>query len=325
MRARLLLCSILAGCATGITRVVRPPEAPIAVKAIVVAPVRLTGMHAPAWRSFELAQRQVLEGLRICGDRLAFFGPGEVRLTRWDDDGWQGNTAVPLLGRMYVSADQALLLRSTAEHRVGTSAQRREDTSGKAKNVLSQERSWMVAVELVHPSTRHILAELKAEAVVDQFAAPTEEGEFDPDPQLTRLLESLTAEVLHIARRWEAGWPAAPDSELLLALSPALTAAQPDAAASQPDALSREIWLQARARFLSPWLKDDQAAKLAKAPLGLLVVSAPSGSAVQSGDLILSIEGQPALPEVYARTRLRGRPVPVRLGRNGNEWDGLLP
>ena len=76
-----------------------------------------------------------------------------------------------------------------------------------------------------------------------------------------------------------------------------------------------------RAKFLSPWLTDDQTAKLARTPAALVVVAAPGGGSVQPGDLILSIDGQPALPQVLARKRLAGVPVEVRVGRGGNERD----
>ncbi len=325
-RALLCLCCTLIGCSGGITKVIRPPEKPITVGAVVITPVRITGTSAPGWRGFELAQRQIDLGLRDCGDRLAFFGPGEVRISRWEEPGWLGNTAVPLLTRAAVPVDQAVLLRTTIEQRLASSTQEREDDKGRAKGgVASQETTWLVNVELLHPSTREILAELNAQVTIDPFAQPTGEEEFDDAAPMTHLLEKLTKEALQIARRWELDRPTTPDTGLTLALSPAITAAQSDAAAAQTDALQAEIWMQARARFLSPWLTDDQAAKLARTTQALLVVAAPGGGSVQPGDLILNIDGEPPLPEVLARKRLTGVPVVVRVGRGGNERDAVIP
>ena len=328
MPSRLLLwlCVVVTGCSGGITKVIKPPESPISVAAVVITPVRITGTEGPGWRRFELAQRQVEVGLRECGDRLAFFGPGEVKVTRWEEPGWLGNTAVPLLTKAAVPVDQAVLIRTTIEQRLASSTQEREDDKGRAKGgVASQEVTWLLTVELIHPSSRQIIAELSAKVVIDPFADPTGEEEFDAAPPMTRLLESLTKEALRIARRWELDRPTSRDSGLTLALSPAITAAQPDSAAAQTDALQAEIWMQARARFLSPWLSDDQAAKLARTAPSLFVVAAPGGGSVQPGDLILQIDGQPALPEVLARKRLAGVPVEVRVGRGGNERDAVIP
>ncbi len=320
------LCWVLAGCSGGITKVIRPPESPISVLAVVIPPVRITGTHAPGWRRFELAQRQVEVGLRDCGDRLAFFGPSEVQITRWEEPGWLGNTAVPLLARSAIPVDQVVLIRTTAEQRLASSTQEREDAKGLAKGgVASEDRTWLLTLELVHPSSRAILAELTAQVTIDPFAPPTGEEEFDEAPAMTHLLEALTREALRIARRWELERQSVPDSGLTLALSPAISAAQPDAAAAQTDALQAEIWMQARAKFLSPWLTFDQIAKLARTVPSLVVVAAPGGGSVQPGDLILSIDGQPPLPEVLARKRLSGVPVQVRLGRGGNERDAVIP
>ena len=322
----LCLCWALLGCSAGITKIIRPPESPISVSAVVITPVRITGAQGPGWRRFELAQRQVEIGLRDCGDRLAFFGPSEVQITRWEEPGWLGNTAVPLLARAALPVDQAVLIRTTVEQRLASSTQEREDAKGLAKGgVASQETTWLLTLELLHPSSRQILAELSAKVVIDPFADPTGEEEYDEAAPMTHLLEALTKEALRIARRWELDRPAAPDSGLTLALSPAITAGQPDAAAAQTDALQAEIWMQARARFLSPWLTDAQASKLARTVPSLLVLAAPGGASVQPGDLILSIDGQPPLPQVLARKRLTGVPVEVRVGRGGNERDAVIP
>lgn len=320
------LCSVLVGCSSGITKVIRPPAAPLTVSAVIIAPVRIVGAEAPGWRRFELGQRLVQGGLREAGDRLAFFGPAEVQITRWEEPGWLGNTAVPLLARAAVPVDQAVIIRGTVEQRQASTMQEREDAKGRARGgVANQETTWVATVELLHPSTRQVLGEFSGAVTIDPFAEPTGEEEFDPAPAMTRLLERLGKEALALARKWELDRPAARDPGFTLALTPATTAAQPDAAAAQTDALQAEIWMQARARFLSPWLTDDQAAKLARTPKGLWVVAAPGDAAVQPGDVILSVDDQPALPEVLARKRLTGVPVQVRLGRGGNERDAVIP
>ena len=324
---RVLAIALLAtGCASSITKTIRAPEQPITVSAIVITPVRITGDEAPGWRRFELGQRQVDAALRDVGDRLAIFGPGEVQITRWEEPGWLGNTAVPVITRAAIPVDQAVLVRTVVERRVANSTQEREDSKGLAKGgVATQETTWLATVELLHPSSRAVIAELTSSVTIDPFARPTGEEEFDPAPALTHLLEDMTREAIRVARRWEADLSTTRDSRLTLALSPAITAAQPDAAAAQTDALQAEIWVQARARFLTPWLPEDLLTRLARTPAGLYVVAAPGDAGVQAGDVIVSIDGSPALPEVLARKRLKGVPVEVKVGRAGQERDATIP
>jgi hypothetical protein len=315
----------MAGCAGGVRAVVHEPEGPLSVAALVVTPPRLLGTEPAGWRAFELGQRQVDVALRQAGERLAVFGPGEVRVSRWEEPGWLGNTAVPVLVREGVAAEQALLLRTVIERRDASSSQEREDQQGLAKGgVASAETQWLVSVELLHPSSRRVLGEFSGAVTIDPFAAPTGEEDFDPAPPMTRLLEQLTKEALRVARRWERAGPTARDSGLTLALSPAIVAVQPDAARAQPDALQAEVWIQARARFLQPWLPEGEVVKLARTPPALLVVAAPGDAPVQPGDLIIEVDGRPPLPEVLARRRLLGA-VPVRVGRGGVEREALLP
>ncbi len=321
-----LLIAGCVGCAGDFRSVLREPEAPLSIAAVVVTAPRLVGVEAAGWRSYELGQRQVDVALRQVGERLALFGPGEVRVGRWGEPGWLGTTAVPLLVRQGVSAEQALLVRTVVERRDASTSQEREDAAGLAKGgVKSAEVQWLVTVELLHPSSRAVLAELSGAVTIDPFAQPTGEEDFDPAPPMTRLLEQLTKEALRLARRWAVERPAARDLGLTLALSPAIVAAQPDAARAQPDALQAEVWMQGRARFLSPWLPEELVVKLSRTPPSLLVVAAPGDAAVQPGDLLLQIDGEPPLPEVLARRRLGGQPVLVRVGRAGHEREALVP
>ncbi len=310
---------------SSITKSVKAAPPHLAVSVIAIAPLRLTGTSPQEWRSFELTQRQMNVALQQCGTRLAFFGPSEVQISRWDEPGWLGNNAVPVITRHPIPLEQVLLLRTTAEQRVATATQEREDAKGRHKaGAVVQETTWLLTLELIHPSSRQTLAELNAQVTVDPFEKPTDESEFDPAPTFTHLLESMTREAMDIAQQWSLERPAAPQSALMLALSPAVTASFPDAALGELDALQAELWLQARARFLSPWLTDAQAAKLAHFPVSLWITDAKGDDGVIAGDLILSIDGEKPLPEVLARKRLKGVPVEVRISRNGNERDAVV-
>ncbi|MGV3622827.1 MAG: hypothetical protein ACO1OB_18560 [Archangium sp.] len=325
MRGWVLLL-LFTSCASGFTSTLHEPSTPITVSAVVIPPVRMLGAGEASWHRFELGQRQVDVALRLMGDRLAVVGPAQVQISRWDEPGWLGTNALPVLTRAGLPPSEALVLRATAEQRVTSGTMEREDSKGLAKGGrATHETTWLVTVELIHPGNREALAEFSGQVTVDPFAAPTGEEEFDPDWPMTRLLEKLTREALSAAKEDLGDRPAVNDSGLTLALSPAFTAAHPDASSAQTDALQAEVWMQARARFLSPWLDEGTAAKLARMPPVLFVYAAPGNASLRPGDMILSIDGQPPLPEVLARKRLTGVPVEVRVGRDGNERDEVIP
>ncbi len=319
----LLLCFPLVGCVAGVQRVVHELPAPPRVSTIIIPGARLTGVEAPGWRAFELAQRQVAVALSLVGRQLAVVGPAQVKVVHFDRAGWDGTTALPLLSRAQLAPDEAVLLRTSAELREAETTFEREDARGEDRaSTRSRQARWLLTVEVLHPATATVLAEVHGQLDEDPFAPPNEQEEFDPHWAMTRLLETLTREALAIIDRWQL--PRAPLPELNLALAPAITAAQPDAARAQPDALRAEVWMQNRARFLTPWLDEAQAARLARTPPSLVVLAAPGGARLQPGDLILSVDGQPALPEVLARGRLKGQ-VRLRVGRAGEERDEVLP
>lgn len=322
----LVLALGLAGCHSGITRTLKPPATPLTVSTIVVYPVQLTGTQALGWREFELGQRLVDVGLAKYGGRLAFFGPSEFKVSRWSEAAWTASTVVPSLIRSGRKPDETLILRANAEKRVANSAMERRDAKDLAKGgIVTEEVTWVCALELVRPSTGEVLAELTGQVTVDPFT-PTGEEEFDPDSPMTHLLERMALEAL----KWSA--KALPDDApdldappVTLAMSPAITAAQADTGLSGLDALAAEVWVQNRARFLTPKLPETDVSTVARLPLGLLVLDASANAGVQPGDVIVRVDDAPPLPQVLYRKRLRGGGVPVTVKRGGAEHDVVIP
>jgi hypothetical protein len=316
----------LLGCHGGIARSLKAPATPLTVSTVVVYPVRLTGTPPLGWREFELGQRLVDVGLAQYGGRLAFFGPSEFQVSRWGEAAWTASTVVPQLIRAGRKPDEALVLRATAEKRVANSAMERRDADDRAKGgIVTEEVTWLCTLELVRPSTGEVLGEFTGQLTVDPFT-PTGEEEFDPDAPMTHLLERMALEALE--------WTAkalpddAPDLDALpvtLAMSPAVTAAQDDTGLSAMDALTAEVWVQNRARFLTPKLPEDRVSDVSRLPLGLLVLDARAGAGVLPGDVILRVDGAAPLPQILYRKRLRGGGVPVTVKRGGAELDTLIP
>ena len=92
------------------------------------------------------------------------------------------------------------------------------------------------------------------------------------------------------------------------------------------DAVAQELFIQDRAKFLAPFLPDPELLKVCKMPQGTYVVAAPSTAKVSPGDLLLSIDGEAALPQMLGRLRFSDVPAQVRVRKaTGEETEVLLP
>lgn len=320
---------LLAGCASQITKTVRQPLNRLAVRAVVVYPVRVLGTDDGAgWRGVHLGQRLVDKGLSLSGRRVAFWGPTEIQVLRWKEDGWIGSNAVPLLVKAGIRPDDAVVARGTVERRLTQAALERTDAKERPQGgSATQETTWVCTVEVVHPSTAVVLGEFRAEQTFDPFAAPTGEEEYDAAPGMTHLLERLAAAALELVDQHPPAEVGAPPPELAysLAVSPRELEAQSPQKEPSLDALERELWLQQQSRFLSPWLSDSEAMAVARLPRGMWVAKAPDSGSVKCGDVLVDVDGEPPLPQVLARRRLKGVPVPVGLQRGAARFDALLP
>lgn len=327
MKRGLWLTLLLVSCAGGIERHLHTPKEPLTFSAVVVYPPQLSGEEAPAWRTYELGERLVATAVDGAGQRVAFFGPTEVRVLRWSDDAaWVASDAVPLLIRSGIRPDQALVLRTTAEKRVASQHHEAQDARGRRRaSVATEEVTWVARVELLHPSSGQLVAEVAGQVTVDPFAPLTGEEEFDAAPTMTHLLERLLLEGLSLVRPFEAGHPPAPPLKVAFAQTPAGTAALPDPTVAALDALGAQLWVENRARFLTPALPERVLGAVARARPGLWVLDAPTDGSLQPGDVVIEIDGAPPLRQVLARKRLTVTPVPVRIQRGALETDAWVP
>lgn len=293
----------------------------------------------PGYRAFELSQRLVEVGLAANGDLVSYFGPSEFRIIRAEEDrAWVGSTALPLLTRSGVKAEQAVVVRPWAEKRVNTSSQEAEDAKGRARGRSNASlTTYLAHVEVVHPSSGQVILDLHKEFTVDPFEAAAKAAEreldADPDPELTEALEELMREAMGALSRFAVPREKVKELPYTLAITPAeamrysrgtehearLTNATRDVAASA-------VFLQTRAMFANPRLPAEAAAKLVGLPPGIYVLSAPAGAPLAPGDLIIGVEGMTALPQILARARLGGTPPQLKVRRaRGGEEDVYLP
>jgi hypothetical protein len=319
---------LLPSCSSAIQRTLHTPPRPLSITTVVVHPIKFTGESLPDWRAHEVESRLVATCVETVGDRLSFFGPAEIEVGNWAETSWMGSDAVAVLAHEGVRADQALILRAEVEKRVATQVHESEDAKGRRGAWSAEETTWLARVELIHPSSEHVLAELAGRTSVDQLAHSGPEDEFDPAPAMTRLLVRLASEAMAEVRPFvsrQVDGRSAPSSAVVLAQSPAGIASDPDLEVAKLDPLSAELWLLNRARFLNPSISDREAARLARLGPGLWVLGAPAGAPIRAGDLVIEVDGAPPLRQILARKRLTFAPVPVRVLRGGVEIDANVP
>lgn len=297
-----------------------PPE--LSASAVMVYPF-LFRWPEPAFRSFELSQRLIDVALSEAGERAFFFGPSEFKVYRPDDDNaWAASNAVTLLVPYGVRPEQALVLRPWAERRIQSGQGELLDAQGRPVGQSTvEETTYLGHVEVLHPSSTRRVLEISGEVKSDPFAERTDDGT-DPAPELTRLMENLTREALTaIADHLKAPREPSP-APGTVALIPwqAFDYAEEGrpahlGALAMMDPLDAELLRQQRLRFANPVVELPVLDRMTRLPAGLHVLSAPDAGTLAPGDVILQIEGQPALPQGLARTRLAPTPAQAQIRR----------
>ncbi len=327
-------CLWVAGCSGGIQKVIRPPAQQLELTTAFVYPFGFR-WEEPVYRRFELSQRLTEEAVRQTGEHFAFFGPSEFKVMRAEDNGaWVASTALPLLIGSGKRADQGVIIRPWAERRKNASVQESFDKKGKSTGMASLEETiYLGHVDVIHPSTGQVLIEVSSEVKVDPFSAEDPEDVSDPARPLTRLMGRLMHEAVTALAGQAMKRPVRPELGLTVALTPKATlsyvedgkpATSVELAAR--DDVAQEIFVQDRAKFLAPFLSEAELPRVAKMPVGTYVVAAPAGAKVKPGDLLLTVDGEPALPQMLGRLRFSEVPAQVRVRKSsGEETEVLLP
>lgn len=325
-RLTLLMVAILAAACRSTPFQVRGavPES-LGASAVVVQPFGFQWAE-PDWRAVELSQRLVNVALAQTGDAALFFGPTELQVARPGEDGGHGLTraVVATLASYGVQPDGLMVLRPSAEKRIQSGERELIDTEGYTVGQSATEVVMYVGrVEVLHPATHEVVLEVFGEATVNPYADILDEGA-DPAPELTSLMEELTREALrglssHLKPR------RAPSTALATSLAWAPWDVLDMAAWMPKDMTDLESPLRTEAgqdpqslrmqrlRFANPDADAALLETLARRPGGLYVRAAPEGAKLSAGDLVLTLDGRPALPQTLARARLALVPVEARV------------
>ncbi|WP_228564840.1 hypothetical protein [Myxococcus sp. AB036A] len=325
-RLMLLMVAILAAACRSTPFQVRGavPES-LGASAVVVQPFDFQWAE-PDWRAVELSQRLVNVALAQTGDAALFFGPTELQVARPGEDSDKGLTraVVATLASYGVRPDGLMVLRPSAEKRTQSGERELIDTEGYTVGQSATEVVMYVGrVEVLHPATHEVVLEVFGEATVNPYADILDEGA-DPAPALTSLMEELTREALRgLSSHLKP--PRAPSPALATSLAWAPWDVLDMAAWMPKDMTDLEAPLRTEAgqdprslrmqrlRFANPDADAALLETLARRPGGLYVRAAPEGAKLSAGDLVLTLDGRPALPQTLARARLALVPVEARV------------
>jgi hypothetical protein len=301
-RTALAVFIVLSSC-SNVNRVVRAPPSVLELSTLFVFPIAVSGAQFGPHRQFDLAQRAMESVLREA-PALALFGPSEFQVIRPEvDDAWVGTDAVRVLVKSGSRPDQGAVLRLFVERRVASSSVQTESLTGRQRGQISnEETTWLVRGELTHPSTKTVLLEVSGTVVVDPFAKPPGEAEWDPDWALTALVDQITVEAARAAQSHAIRRKELPETTLSVAATPASSSITQDQVADPSDELTRELTLFNRAHVLAPKASEAQVHQMARAPGGLWVLI--GDSKLNADDVIISIDGAPATSSALARLRL---------------------
>jgi hypothetical protein len=281
----------------------------------------------PAYRSFELSQHLVDRALQSSGEHVMFLGPSEFVVMRDDDRAWVSTDILPQLAALHVQPEEAVVARPWAERLVMASQQEMSDAKGRRMGAGNAEQvTYRGHLELLHPSSGTVLAELIADAQVDPFAA-RDLDDPDPAPALTRLMESLWEKAL-TALEPSLYRPFAPHPRPFTCWTapgavldfhdgtrPALALEL-----AQKDPLEGDVLRQTRVRYANPGIPDRDAALLSRLPGGLYVREALAGSRLHAGDLIATVDGRPALAETLERARFSRGGASLHVRQANGDW-----
>lgn len=290
-----------------------PPQ--LECSALIVYPFRFLWSEAP-YRQEEMAQRLLRVAAEEVKGQAFLFGPPEFSVFHIDEPApsWLGSDALQLLPPYAIPPEHGLVLRASADLRVASGQHELLNAKGKAeKRMAHEERSYVGRVEIVHPSSSQVLLELEDTVTVDPFAERAED-EADPAPELTALMERLAhAALREFKDRWRA------PKEPLAPLAQVTTLPSHEKATEGLDLLDAELLRHRRLRFANPEMGVSEADQLVTLPAGLYVVKAPSPTQLEEGDVILQINGQPALPQMLERLRLANAPARILLRKKSGE------
>lgn len=293
--ARLALVAAAAGCASAPVSTHASVDDSLRLSAVVLEPVR----GAAPEETSALGSRLTAVTLEAVGGQALVFSGAEVQVLHAERHDWTANAAVPLLRAAAVRPEQAVVVQARVENAQAQSQQEVRGASGSAVGAAAELR-WRATVEVFHPSTGQLLVEATAEARTDPFArGGTEAASLQPAGVLERAAsEALARLSSHWSPPREAKGPV-----LVTWTAVGVPEGQP------AHGLEGEVLRLRLLQTANPGLDEEEAARLARLPAGVLVRASALGYRLRPGDLVLSIDGAQANAAALARCRYATSPT----------------
>ncbi len=293
--AWLVLVPTVLGCAGTPVSTHASVDASVKFAAVVLEPVRGTGGEDLS----ALGQRLTAVTLQAVGGEALVWAGTEVQLLHPERRDWTALTAVPLLRAAAIRPEQTLVVQARVESGQAASQQEVRGAGGAAVGAAA-ELHWRATVEVLQPSTGQVLVETFAEARSDPFArGGTEAAAREP----AAVLERAVSEALAPLRgSWAA--PRPPHGPVLLTWT---VVAVPEGRLLH--GLDAEVQRLELLQTANPGLDEEEAARLARLPPGVLVRESPLGFRLRAMDVVLSIDGVPANAAALARCRFATTPT----------------
>jgi len=329
--AAALLLSALFGCSAS-TQVHVRPGGRLEAEAAAVYPFEFR-WEEPAYRSFELSQQLVLR--LAATKRYSVFGPGEFKLIRSvSENPFVGSDLTLGLADRGLSPRAALIFRPSAERRIQSEVKQVFDSRGKPQGAGRVEQTTLVVrLEVFHSASHEVLAAVSKLVEVDPFSS---REAADPLPELTQASLELLDSVLEALADRVPGRPLERDVGFTYLWNPKAVfdfslEGRPSLAAElvKLDVLEQDIVTEARMQFFLPEVEAGLMGTLKRLPGGLYVTSVgtASRSGLLSGDMVVEVDGEPALPQVLQRALRRvasGTKVPLKVRRPAGLVDVAL-
>jgi hypothetical protein len=269
------------------------------VAAVVLEPVRGIGVGETS----ALGQRLLALTLdAVSGEALVWAG-AEIQVLHPERRDWSANAAVPLLRAADVRPEQTVVVQARVVSGEASSQQEVQGAAGSAVGAAA-ELHFRATVEILQPSTGRVLVETSAQSHTDAFSSGATDA---ATTQPAVVLERAATEALG---RLRGSWapPRAPKGPVLLTWT---VVPAPEGRLSH--GLDAEVQRLALLQIANPGLSEEEAARLARLPPGVLVRESPLGFRLRAEDLVLSIDASPANAAALARCRYATSPTSLEV------------
>ncbi len=334
-KSAILVAALLSACSGIKPKIhVTPGDDVVRVRGIAIFPVAYR-WDVPPYLAYERAM--TLVNAVDAMHQLVVLGPTEFKIQDADSiDVLQKTNIAATLHNKGIAISEQLALRAWAEERVASQSEQLYDLQGNPLGTAHNDQITLVAhLEVLHPATYRVLLEMELTRELDPLI---DRGTVDPLPELTEMLPALVKkafDALEPRLDMPKSMRTAIDFKMAQSARPGFDMTTPNHPAyadtlAKMDVLDQLVAKTDRYHALDPAADDARVQFYDDHPPGLYV-SEPGpvakGAGLQAGDLILTVDGEPAVgAHVLTRRVLAGGPtLKLTVARTDGNAEIALP